>query len=151
LESSLPGLQDWFRPRCDPRSGRGVMAIQSPGSPTGTHSEQFRDSISGVPGKCDIWMPLPWSNAEYTIRSKVVAYSRGPGRGVSCGPKCPWLVATPKGVPERELTTLWFVLDANSSLIYCRTPTLAKYGGEAQHLEKSRVGVLRDSRVFRAR
>ncbi len=23
-----------------------------------------------------------------------------PGRGVSCGPKCPWLVPTPKGVPE---------------------------------------------------
>jgi hypothetical protein len=41
-----------------------------------------------------------------------------PGRGVSCGPKCPWLVPTPKGVPECELTTLWFVLDAESSLIY---------------------------------
>ncbi|CAK9270649.1 unnamed protein product [Sphagnum jensenii] len=23
-----------------------------------------------------------------------------PGRGESCGPKCPWLVPTPKGVPE---------------------------------------------------
>ncbi len=32
------------------------------------------------------------------------------GRGVSCGPKCPWLVPTPKGVPECELTTSWFVL-----------------------------------------
>jgi len=32
------------------------------------------------------------------------------GRGVSCGPKCPWLVPTPKGVSECELTTLWFVL-----------------------------------------
>jgi hypothetical protein len=52
------------------------MAVQNPGSPTGTHSGQFRDFISGVPGKCDIWMPLPWSNAEYTIGSKVVAYSR---------------------------------------------------------------------------
>jgi hypothetical protein len=31
----------------------------------------------------------------------------------------------------------------------CRTPTLAKCGGEAQHLEKSGVGVLRDSRMFR--
>ncbi len=41
-----------------------------------------------------------------------------PGRGESCGPKCPWLVPTPKGVPECELTTLWFVLDADSSLIY---------------------------------
>jgi hypothetical protein len=30
LESSLRGLQDWFRPRRDPKSGRGVMAVQSP-------------------------------------------------------------------------------------------------------------------------
>jgi hypothetical protein len=34
---------------------------------------------------------------------------------------------------------------------FCRTPTLAKCGGEAQHLQKSGVGVLRDSRMFRAR
>ncbi len=41
-----------------------------------------------------------------------------PGRGESCVSKCPWLVPTPKGVPECELTTLWFVLDADSSLIF---------------------------------
>jgi hypothetical protein len=52
------------------------MAVQSPESPTGTHSEQLRDSISGVPGKSDIRMPLPRSNAKYIIGSKVVAYSR---------------------------------------------------------------------------
>jgi hypothetical protein len=55
-------------------------------------------------------MWAPWRGAEYTIGSKVVAYSRGPGRGESCV-KVP--VACPqhsKGVPERELTTLWFVL-----------------------------------------
>ncbi len=34
--------------------------------------------------------------------------------------------------------------------IICRNPTLAKCGGEAQHLEKLRIGVLRDSRMFRA-
>jgi hypothetical protein len=33
----------------------------------------------------------------------------------------------------------------------CRTPTLAKCGGEAQHLEKLELGVLRDSQMFRAR
>jgi hypothetical protein len=33
----------------------------------------------------------------------------------------------------------------------CRNPTLAKCGGEAQHLEKLGFGVLRDSRMFRAR
>jgi hypothetical protein len=52
------------------------MAVQSLGSPTETHSGQLRDSISGVPGKSDIRMPLPRANVEYTIGSKVVAYSR---------------------------------------------------------------------------
>jgi len=40
-----------------------------------------------------------------------------PGRGESCVSKCPWLVPTPKGVPECELTLLWLVFDADSSLI----------------------------------
>jgi len=39
------------------------------------------------------------------------------GRGESCVSKCPWLVPTPKGVPKCELTLLWLVLDADSSLI----------------------------------
>jgi hypothetical protein len=76
LERSRRGLQYWFRLRPNPMSGRGFMAVQSPGSPTGTHSGQLRDSISRVLGKSDIRMPLLWSNAEYTIGSKVVAYSR---------------------------------------------------------------------------
>jgi hypothetical protein len=33
----------------------------------------------------------------------------------------------------------------------CRNPSLAKCGGEAQHLERLGFGVLRDSRMFRAR
>jgi hypothetical protein len=76
LERSRQRLQDWLKPRPDPRLGRGVMAVQSPESPIGTHSGQLRDSISGVPGKSDIRMPLPRANTEYTIGSKVVAYSR---------------------------------------------------------------------------
>jgi len=40
------------------------------------------------------------------------------GRGVSCGPKCPWLVPTPKGVLEWELTTWVVCFGADSSLIY---------------------------------
>jgi len=38
-------------------------------------------------------------------------------RGESNESKCPWLVPTPKGVPECELTLLWLVLDVNSSEI----------------------------------
>jgi hypothetical protein len=37
---------------------------------------QFRDSISGVATKCAIRVPPPRSNAEYTIGSRVVAYSQ---------------------------------------------------------------------------
>jgi hypothetical protein len=40
-----------------------------------------------------------------------------PGRGESSVSMCPWLVPTPKGFPECELTLLWLVLDADSNLI----------------------------------
>jgi hypothetical protein len=38
-----------------------------------------------------------------------------------------------------------------SGNVHVATPLLAKCGGEAQHLEKLGFGVLRDSRMFRAR
>jgi hypothetical protein len=41
-----------------------------------------------------------------------------PGRDVSCGPKCPWLVPTPKGVPEMWSNHFVVCFDADSSLIY---------------------------------
>jgi hypothetical protein len=52
------------------------MSSQSPGTPHGTFSGQFRDSNLGVPGKSDIRAWVPRSVTEYTIGSKVVAYSR---------------------------------------------------------------------------
>ncbi len=121
LERSRRGLQVWFRPRCDQTPQLGVMSSQSPGTPPGTDSGQFRDSnpgVPGVPGKSDTPAWVPPRVAEYTIGSMVVAYSRGPGRGVFRGLKCPWLVPTPKGVPECEQTTWVVCFDADSSLIY---------------------------------
>jgi hypothetical protein len=97
------------------------MSSQSPGTPPGTVSGQFRDSnpgVLGVLGKSDTRAWVPPRVTKYIIGSMVVAYSRGPGRGVSHGPKCPWLVSTPKGVPECELTTWVVCFDADSSLIY---------------------------------
>jgi hypothetical protein len=76
LKRSRRGLQLWLRPRRDPTPKLGVMAVQSFGSLAGTISGQFQDSISGVPTKCAIRVPPPRNNAEYTIGSKVVAYSR---------------------------------------------------------------------------
>jgi hypothetical protein len=38
-----------------------------------------------------------------------------------------------------------------STQLWCRNPTLAKCGGETQHFQSWGFGVLRDSRMFRAR
>jgi hypothetical protein len=73
LESSLRGLQLWFRPRPDWRSGRGGMKSQSPGTPI---RDSFGTPILGVPGKSDIRAWVPRRVTEYTIGSKVVAYSQ---------------------------------------------------------------------------
>jgi hypothetical protein len=51
---------------------RELSRFKVPGVPPG----QFRDSISGVPGICAIWMWSPRRAAENSIGSKVVAYSR---------------------------------------------------------------------------
>ncbi len=51
---------------------RELWRFKVPEVPSG----QNRDSISGVPGICGIWMPPPWRAAENTIGSKVVVYSR---------------------------------------------------------------------------
>jgi hypothetical protein len=89
-------LQLWFRPRPDPTSERGVMSVQSPGTPTpnnfGTppwesrEKEPFRCSLCGETQRILYggrwWLPP------------------SPGHGESYVSKCPWLVPTPKGVPE---------------------------------------------------
>ncbi len=81
LESSRQEPQLCFKPRRNPRSSRKVMRLQSRGSPGwrsfGTPTQESRD-------KKTISMWAPWRGAKYTIGSKVVSYSRGPGRGESC-------------------------------------------------------------------
>jgi hypothetical protein len=73
LERSRRGLQLWFRLRCDQTQQSGVMSSQSPGTPTGIISGQFRNSNLGVPGKCAIRMQLSRGAVENTIWGKVVA------------------------------------------------------------------------------
>jgi hypothetical protein len=121
LESSRRELQHWFRPRPDRRSGQEAMTVQSLGSPNrdsfrtplweSQDKKPFGCSLRGVTqsilygGRC--WLP-PSSN-----------------RGESSESKCPWLVPTPKGVPECELTLLWLVLDADlSEIILVPLPSL---------------------------
>jgi hypothetical protein len=112
LERSRRGLQLRFRPRCDSSLQSKVMAVQSSGSPVGTISGQFRDSREFVPLGCRCG-----GASQSILYGGWWWHPPSPGRGESCGSKCPWLVPTPKGVLERELTTWVVCFDADSSLI----------------------------------
>ncbi len=87
----------------------------------GLHPGQFRDNF-GTP----TWESREKEPFGCSLRGALQNILYGgrwwlppsPGRGESRVSKCPCLVPTPKGVSECELTTLWFVLDADSSLIY---------------------------------
>jgi hypothetical protein len=113
LESSQRELQLWFRPHSNWRSKPGVLSVQSPGSPTrdsfGTPTWESRENV-------------PFGCSSHGELQRILYGGRwwlppSPGRGESSVSKCLWLVPTPKGVPECELTLLWLVLDADSSLI----------------------------------
>jgi hypothetical protein len=98
----------------------GSRELWAPKVP-GLHSGQFRDNF-GTP-TCESREKKPFGCSPRNVAQRILYGGRwwlppSLGRGVSCGPKCPWLVPTPKGVPECKLTTLWFALDAESSLIY---------------------------------
>jgi len=113
LESSRGELQLWFRPHSNRRSEPGVVSVQSPESPT-------RDSF-GTP----IWESRekePFGCGSRGVTQRILYGGRwwlppSQGRGESCVSKCLWLVPTPKGVSECELTLLWLILDADLSLI----------------------------------
>jgi hypothetical protein len=114
LESSRGELQLWFRPRSNRRSEPEVVSVQSPKSPT-------RDSFETPPWESQ--EKVPFGCGSHGVTQRILCGGRwwlppSSGRGEFCVSKCPWLVPTPKGVPECELTLLWLVLDAVSSLIF---------------------------------
>jgi hypothetical protein len=120
LERSRRGLQLWFRFCRDQTLQSGVMSAQSPETPTGTISGQFRDNF-----ETPTWESRekePFGCSPCGALQRILYGGRwwlppSPGCAESRVSKCPWLVPTPKGVPECELTLLWLVLDADSSLI----------------------------------
>jgi len=90
------------------------VAVQSPGTPT-------RDNFGTLTWESREKEPFGCSLRNET--QKILYGGRwwlppSPGRGESSSPSYPWLVPTPKGVPECELTLLWLVLDADSCLIF---------------------------------
>jgi hypothetical protein len=110
LESSRRGLQVWFRPCPDRRSGRETMMCQSPGS---LKPGQFGDSTLEVPRQTTTWVWARRSNAENTIGRMVVTPPES-------GPWClmwvqvsPWLVPTPKAC-RMSSNQLVLVFDAGS-------------------------------------
>jgi hypothetical protein len=86
----------------------GVMSPQSPGTPPGTVSGQLRDSNPGVPEKSDIRAWEPRRVIEYTIGSKVVAYSRVRAVVTQVSPIAHGLSQHPKVSRNVKLTT-WVV------------------------------------------
>jgi hypothetical protein len=110
LENSQKGLQVWFRPCPNRRSGWEAMMSQSPRSPK---SGQFQDSTLGVPGQTTTWVWAWRSNAENTIGRMVVAPPEP-------GPWCvmwvrvsPWLVPTSNAC-RMSSNQLVLVVDASS-------------------------------------
>jgi hypothetical protein len=103
LVTIRPGSREWWPPKVP-----------------GLHLGQFRDNF-GTP----TWESRekePFGCSPQNVAQRILYGGRwwlppSPGHGVSCGPKCPWLVPTPKGVPECELTTWVVCFDANSCLI----------------------------------
>ncbi len=85
---------------------RELWRFKVPGVPPG----QNRDSISGVPGICAIWMPPPWQAAENNIGSMVVAYSRAKDVVSPSESGSPWLVPTPKECKWILTNSCWFVM-----------------------------------------
>jgi hypothetical protein len=89
------------------------MKAQSPGSPT-------RDSFGTSPWESR--ENVPFGCGSHRELQRILYGGRwwlplSPSCGESSVLKCAWLVSTPKGVPKCELTLLWLVLDAYSSLI----------------------------------
>jgi len=121
LESSRGELQLWFKPHSNWRSEPGDMSSQSPGTPT-------QDNFGTPP-----WESWEKDSFECSLHWKLQRILYGgrwwlppsPGCDESSESKCLWLVPTPKGVLECELTLLWLVLDADlSEIILVPLPSL---------------------------
>jgi hypothetical protein len=81
---------------------RELWAPKVPGLHPGRFRDNFgtpfRESREFVPFGCS-----PTGRRRVYYREYGGGILLSSGRGVSCGPKCPWLIPTPKGVPESEL------------------------------------------------
>jgi hypothetical protein len=113
LESSRRELQLWFRLCPDSSSRKGVISVQSLKSLNqDSFGTPFWESREKEPFGCRCG-----GESQRMLYGGRWWLPPSPGHGESSESKCPWLVPTPKGVPECELTLLWLVLDVDSSAI----------------------------------
>ncbi len=102
-----------------PRIGHLDICSPSYGQKKGRESNWQFDSrplkvgnrpFSDIRFECARWR---WKdlNKGYNFGSDLVT---SPSRGESCVSKCPWLVPTPKGVPNAKLTSRGLFLDVDS-------------------------------------
>jgi hypothetical protein len=90
-------------------SSRSKSSVESYGG--SKFRESHRDNFGtisgfhfGSPGNlCHLDVGAAERHRVYYREYGGLGFSRGPGRGVSRGPKCLWLVPTPKGVPNAKL------------------------------------------------
>jgi hypothetical protein len=109
LERSWRELQLWFRSHYNQILQPGVMAVQSFGNPVGTFRTPFRESQEFVPFGCS-----PHGELQSILYGGRWWLPLSLGRDESCVSRCPWLVPTPKGVPNAKLTSCGWFLDADS-------------------------------------
>jgi hypothetical protein len=96
LESCRGELQLWFKPHCDRTLQSRDMSSQSSKTPTWDSFETpIWESREKEPFGCSLGGEL--QSILYEGRWWLPPSL---GRGESCVSKCPWLVPTPKGVPE---------------------------------------------------
>ncbi len=92
-----------------------LFAVRSYGRPKFRESSwdnfgtPFRESQEFVPFECSLHCEL-----QIILCEGRCWLPPSLGRGESCVSKCPWLVPTPKGVPNAKLTSCGWSLDANS-------------------------------------
>ncbi len=118
LKNSRGELQLWFRTHSNRRLEPGDMSSQSLGTPTRDNFETpLQESREKKPFGCSLHRKL-----QRILCGGRWWFPPSSGHGESSESKCSWLVPTPKGVPECELTLLWLVLDAESNPETFSTP-----------------------------
>jgi hypothetical protein len=138
LESSQGELQVFFRPHPNRRFEQEVMNAQSPGS---LNRDNFETPLWESREKSAIRMQVQRRGTKNTIWGKVVASPESGPWWIKWVQGCPWLVPTPRVCR----------MSSNHLVVGVATPLWPSVGVKPNTWKSWELGVLRDSRMFRAR